>query len=79
MPKKYARIWLEITDIRVERVNNISDEEAKKEGIIVKDPENYNAFMTPYRHLFFKLWDSIYNNWSSNPWVWVIEFKVVDK
>ena len=65
MPKKHARIWLEITGIRVERLKDISPEDGIAEGV-----EHWSIFPS--------LWDSINKKkhpWSSNPWVWVIEFK----
>ncbi len=79
MPKRYARIWLEITDVMVERVQDIDDTEAFKEGIAWDDacPEECSngyypgAFERPIE-AFEYLWDSIYKNWADNPWVWVI-------
>ena len=71
MPKKAARIWLEITDIRVERVQDISGDGAVAEGI--KSTPDYAI------DYFASLWDSINQKrgygWESNPWVWVVEFK----
>ena len=71
MPKKAARIWLEITDIRVERVQDISGDDAVAKGI--KSTPDYAI------DYFASLWDSINQKrgygWESNPWVWVVEFK----
>jgi hypothetical protein len=76
MPKKYARIWLEITDIRVERVQEIKTHEIIAEGVVVK-VDFPDGVM--HRNAFRLLWDSINAkrgySWESNPWVWVIEFK----
>ncbi|MGQ6585240.1 hypothetical protein ACUNEO_00195 [Serratia sp. IR-2025] len=76
MPRKACRILLEITAVRVERLNDISEEDAKAEGVapsqhIITPPEAL------YRVGFLKLWQSIYGeeSWSANPWVWVIEFR----
>lgn len=74
MPKVYARLWLEITGIRVERLQDISNEDAWCEG--VADSWEYDCIA-----YFKELWDSINSKkhpWSSNPWVWVIEFKPLD-
>lgn len=78
MPRWACRITLEITAVRVERLNDISEEDAKSEGVapsqhIITPPEAL------YRVGFLKLWQSIYGaeNWSANPWVWIIEFKQV--
>ncbi|KKO55869.1 hypothetical protein LG59_5093 [Serratia ureilytica] len=93
MPRKACRILLEITAVRVERLNDISEEDAKAEG--VRAIENnfgngpaYCDYLLPnlddaaewYNRAsdsFRSLWKSIYGaeNWSANPWVWVIEFK----
>lgn len=72
MPKKYARLWLEITDIRVERVQDITQDGFKAEGI--NDDTNIGRKVS-----FIRQWNPIYKNWSDNPWVWVTEFKVVKK
>ncbi|EIV2913319.1 hypothetical protein L7Q46_002645 [Serratia marcescens] len=78
MPRWASRILLEITAVRVERLNDISEEDAKAEGVapsqhIITPPEAL------YRVGFLKLWQSIYGeeNWRANPWVWVIEFRRV--
>ena len=77
MPRWASRITLEITGIRVERVQDISHEDARAEGVIpmtccLPDAQHY---FTPFK----ELWDSINakHSWESNPWVWVIEFKKV--
>ena len=66
MPKSAARIWLEIVDVRVERVRSITSTDAIAEGINI-DTEN-----------FHELWNSINAKrgfgWDVNPWVWVVEF-----
>lgn len=77
MPRWASRITLEITDIRVERVQDIDDESAGKEGI---SNYNYNGKYCDSGKLIFKqMWNSITKNkahkWDKNPWVWVIEFK----
>lgn len=76
MPKKFARIWLEITDVRVERVHDIE----QTHDSVFKEGWPFAGINTgiPFKD-FGILWDSIYQNWGVNPWVWVIEFKRVDK
>ncbi|MCK5613371.1 hypothetical protein KAR91_66490 [Candidatus Pacearchaeota archaeon] len=71
MPRAASRLTLEITDIRVERVQDITYIEAKNEGV------NYEKGYTNPRNTFMNLWNSIYKNWGDNPWVWVVEFKAV--
>jgi hypothetical protein len=89
MPKKAARIWLEITNIRVERLHEITELDAMKEGIL-RDPlsvtkyHNYldESFPTySAKHSFKSLWVSINGDesWLDNPWVWVVEFKRIEK
>lgn len=78
MPKKYCRIWLEIINIRVERVQDIDQKDAIKEGIKVLPDFKKNYGMNA-RGAFMDLWESINEKrgygWNKNPWVWVIEFK----
>lgn len=86
MPRWASRILLEITDVRVERLNSISQEDAQAEGLELtgwrptySDPDSGGEVMTPYDN-FAELWSSIYGeeSWKANPWVWVIEFKRVE-
>ncbi|CAM7383049.1 Morphogenetic protein [Citrobacter cronae] len=73
MPRWASRILLEITDVRVERLNAITESDASAEGIT--DTGFGDLLVDGYRYL----WKSIYgdDSWQANPWVWVIEFKVV--
>lgn len=90
MPRWASRITLEITAVRVERLNSISEEDAKAEGVRVvkvrEDGERYCDYLSPeinhYRRpsdSFISLWESIYGeeSWQHSPWVWVIEFRRV--
>ncbi|ENO4066484.1 hypothetical protein ACPEMX_02020 [Klebsiella quasipneumoniae] len=86
MPRWASRILLEITDVRVERLNSISQEDAQAEGLELtgwrptySDPDSGGEVMTPYDN-FAELWSSIYGDesWQANPWVWVIEFKRIE-
>ena len=86
MPRTASRILLEITDVRVERLNAISQEDAQAEGMELtgwrptySDPDSGGEVLTPYDN-FAQLWESIYGeeSWKANPWVWVIEFKRVE-
>lgn len=83
MPKAAARIWLEVVSVKVERLQEISDEDRLKEGIRVTAPKAedlLNDYKTAEmgKHAFIDLWDSINvksgYDWDANPWVWVIEF-----
>lgn len=77
MPRWASRITLEITKVRVERLNSISEGDAIAEGF-----DNLINYPPPcgytHRGAFANTWDAIYTNWSNNPWVWVIEFKRLD-
>ena len=75
MPKEYARIFLKVTNVRVERLQDITRDDIVKEGF--KDYGFQNS--VPYFVKFINLWDSIIKNdaykWENNPWVLVIAFE----
>ncbi len=74
MPRWASRITLEITEIRVERLQEITEEDAVAEGV-PSDP-------TIAIYEFSRLWDSLNGKkypWASNPWVWVISFRLFPK
>ena len=75
MPRSACRIILEITSVRVERLQDITEADAKAEGFDY--PAIEQAFKFKARHNFKFQWDLLYKNWSENPWVWVLEFKVL--
>ncbi|MDH2636087.1 hypothetical protein QDS01_14300 [Acinetobacter nosocomialis] len=80
MPRKASRILLEIVGIRVERLHEISDEDAKAEGFDkskVDSTKQSNCSHNPALS-FQRHWESIKGkeSWKENPWVWVIEFKI---
>lgn len=68
-------VALEITGVRIERLRDISDEDAVAEGVDLGCPEHEADQPLPTM-LFERLWDSIYGEgaWERNPWVWVINF-----
>jgi len=74
MPKAACRIWLEITDVRVERLQDISEKDAKAEG---SQTAIQSVVKTSAKNKFGTLWISIkgQESWNANPFVWVIEFK----
>jgi hypothetical protein len=77
MPRWASRIDLEITGLRAERIQNITEEDAIAEGIEQKEPNN----VVSAKYRFAQLWDSINAKrgfgWDKNPFVWVIEFKMI--
>lgn len=91
MPKEAARIWLKVTDVRAERLQDITEEGAKKEGAIdnrgfIHSPNNeYDNVHTAREH-FVKIWNNTikksnldHYGWDASPWVWVIEFERCEK
>lgn len=73
MPRWASRITLEITGVRVERLQDISVEDCRAEGGMYDSPVDVRAW---YRDL----WESINGpgSWDANPWVWVVEFRRLD-
>ncbi len=80
MPRPLSRITLEITDVRVERVQDINEEEAWAEGIEALDGRFVS--MEDARCIYAHLWDTLYAarglGWGVNPWVWVVTFKILE-
>lgn len=80
MRKQDALIWLRVTDVRLERVQDISEEDARAEGIQRHamgwtDGANGYDVMTA-RDAFAELWDDVYpGSWDRDDWVWVYEFE----
>jgi hypothetical protein len=79
MPRWASRITLEITAVRVERLLKISEADAKAEGAQLAEGPCTEPEFQSYTLGYLNLWNSINgpDSWASNPWVWVIEFKVV--
>ena len=88
MPRALSRITLEITNVRVERLQDISERDARAEGVIRRTDchRDYSEMwemadgyhMTPFAtDAFVDLWQSINgkDSWAQNAWVWVVEFK----
>lgn len=94
MPKKFARIFLQITDVRIERLNDISDKDSISEGIKTDNCEGKDcyyfypsndlrddSYLDSPKTSFYSLWNSINGEkaWALNPWVWVVEFERIEK
>ncbi len=83
MPKEAARIFLEVTNVRVERLQDITLDDMLLEGIGIH-PEAFNDPENAYqqgKEAFKDIWIEIYgiDSWQNNDWVWVYEFKRIDK
>lgn len=86
MPRALSRITLEVTSVRVERVQEISEDDSKAEGatpMFVMDPASFvrGGAIPPstHRNGFESLWREINGgkSWDGNPWVWVVELRRV--
>lgn len=84
MPKEAARIWLKVTGVRVERLQEITSEQICREGVEVEYPHALNG--EEKRYAFSTLWNSTIKKsdldsygWDANPWVRVIEFERCEK
>ncbi len=82
MPKEAARIWLKVTDVRVERLQDMWASDVSKEGLLFNKPTTVDEMLLA----FAKLWNSTIKKsdidsygWNANPWVWVIEFERCEK
>lgn len=77
MPRAASRISLEVTGVRVERLQAISEADARTEG--AEGDSHPGTFVGTCRGNFARLWESINGagSWDANPWVWVVEFKRV--
>lgn len=95
MPKEATRIWLKVMNVRVERLQEITDEQAKREGIQYdecptgftwkQETDMHNCYTTPIGAMQ-ALWNSTIKKsdldrygWDASPWVWVIEFEWCEK
>lgn len=78
MPRAASRITLEITGIRVERLQEISGADCIAEGIDVSSVPDY---VFGYQEAYRDLWESINKpgSWDKNPWVWVVEFRRIER
>lgn len=83
MPKAAARIWLEVTHVKIQRLQEMTLDDFLSEGVMIRpeaynDPDNDIQIM----HIFTSIWDSTIPpqekdkyGWAANPWVWVYDFK----
>lgn len=93
MPKKAARLWLMVEDIRVERVQDITEKDAIAEGIVKNNGQFLYSYYIDHNGnsvasygkspliAFETLWESINGkaSWDPNPWVWVIQYRILSK
>ena len=86
MPRAASRITLEITGIRVERLQDISEGDAQAEGVVLGEDRSFShaehgLHYTPYRTAYSALWERINGpgSWAKNPLCWVISFKKIIK
>lgn len=91
MPKEAARIWLKVTDVRVERLQEITEAGAEAEGAVnnigmIHAPDNEYDHIHTAKEYFIEIWNSTIKKsdidrygWDANPYVWVIEFERCEK
>ena len=93
MPRRLARIFLEITDVRARHVQDITEEDAWAEGTeglknnwsaadLCATAKRYDLCVEDARCTYAHLWDTLYASrglgWGANPWVWVVTFRRLD-
>lgn len=86
MPKEAARIFLKVTNVRVERLQEVTGQGVLKEGLNSHVHPNASYFDMNQLEMFQNLWNSTIKKsdldrygWDANPWVWVIEFERCEK
>jgi hypothetical protein len=93
MPREAARIFLRVTNVRIERLQDISEDDARAEGMESEEYLEYyewavsvappGSILPTIRSAFAGLWDKLNARrgygWDTNPWVWVIEFERITK
>ncbi len=79
MPRALSRIRLEIVGTRVERLNDCSERDAEAEGVFPMFPDEVRG--ASHVHAYSRLWDDINGAgaWAANPWVWVVEFRRIQR
>lgn len=90
MPEEYARLELEVVSVQAKRLQAITPEQAAAEGMVydkakgkyfITEGDEYKGRGTSCaREAFYMLWESMRTGymWTANPWVWVVEFRLVD-
>lgn len=89
MPKEAARLFLKVTNVRVERLQDIDEEGAKAEGVNFRDGKHVGVEEKMRRSAverFAEIWDRTIKpedigtyGWDANPYVWVIEYERCEK
>lgn len=86
IPKEAARIWLRVTEVRVERLQDMTGQDILREGVNCHVHPEADYFDGNQKMMFAELWDSTIKKtdsdrygWDVNPWVWVIEFERCEK
>lgn len=86
MPKAAARIWLKVTDVSVERLQDMTGQDILREGVNCHVHPEAHYFDGNQKMMFAELWDSTIKKtdlerygWDANPWVWAIEFERCEK
>jgi len=85
MPRWASRILLEVVSVRVERLQDIGEADARAEGVTIEDRHTVGycagEFLPPSIRAYRDLWEQINGagTWDASPWVWVVEFKRVSE
>lgn len=82
MPKEAARIWLKVTDVRVQRLQEMWASDASKEGLQFNKPTTADEMLQAFAELWnstIKKSDLDRHGWDASPWIWVIEFERCEK
>lgn len=78
MPRWACRTILKVTHVDIERLQSITEHDAAAEGMLPQLRTEVDLLGETCRRQFMEIWQKIYGNWAKNPWVWRIQFELLE-